>query len=117
MLLFTTGCISFVWCRRWLCQLWNTSISPAIADAVIKGSGADSGVTGGGQTKVASTALYVLMQRAIVPGCPLSGQGNSLSLTYLLSFAWTQYFQMNIDLYDGNFSIERAFRKCSGHKR
>ena len=28
-----------------------------------------------GQQKVANTALYVLMQRAIVPGCPLTGDG------------------------------------------
>ena len=28
-----------------------------------------------GQQKVANTALYVLMQRAIVPGCPLVAEG------------------------------------------
>ena len=30
-----------------------------------------------GQQKVANTALYVLMQRAIVPGCPLTGDGRA----------------------------------------
>ena len=41
--------------------------------AVIKGSGSEH--LSGGQQKVANTALYVLMQRAVVSGCPLSGQG------------------------------------------
>jgi hypothetical protein len=57
---------------KWLNQQWNSCIATAITDAVIKGPGADTEL--GGQMKVASTALYVLMQRAVVPGCPLSGQ-------------------------------------------
>ncbi len=65
---------------RWLSLLWNHTIAPAVSAAVIRGSGAGgAGAAGGagGQQKVANTALYVLMQRAIVSGCPLSGQGQS----------------------------------------
>ena len=57
-------------------MLWNHVITPAVSEAVIKGAGSDS-TTPGGQQKVANTALYVLMQRAVVSGCPLSGQGKS----------------------------------------
>ncbi|XP_045166400.2 cortactin-binding protein 2-like [Mercenaria mercenaria] len=56
----------------WMQKLWNETISPAVKTAVLKGTGKDS--TKEGQQKVANTALYVLMQRAIVPGCPLNGQ-------------------------------------------
>lgn len=61
------------WSPRWLSLLWNHSIAPAVSQAVIAGSGSDS--VAGGQQKVANTALYVLMQRAVVSGCPLTGQG------------------------------------------
>ena len=47
-------------------------LAPLIMDTVMAGSAGDSV----SQTKVASTALYVLMQRSVVPGCPLSGNGN-----------------------------------------
>lgn len=53
--------------------MWNNVISPVVKEAVIKNSGKDASDIG--QQKVVSTALYVLMQRAVVPGCPLSGQG------------------------------------------
>ena len=42
---------------------------------VVKGTGKEPMVDG--QQKVANTALYVLMQRAIVPGCPLVAEGKS----------------------------------------
>ena len=54
-------------------MLWNHTIAPSVSAAVIKGSGSEH--LSGGQQKVANTALYVLMQRAVVSGCPLSGQG------------------------------------------
>ena len=66
---------------RWLCLLWNHVVAPAVGEAVIKGSGSETSATG--QQKVASTALYVLMQRAVVHGCPLSGQGNTLTFKIL----------------------------------
>ncbi|KAL4226365.1 hypothetical protein ACF0H5_014348 [Mactra antiquata] len=56
---------------EWLRKLWNETISPIVRTAVIKGTGKDSSIDG--QHKVASTALYVLLQRVIVPGCPLNG--------------------------------------------
>ena len=55
-------------------MLWNHKIAPAVSAAVIQGSG-KQGETNAGQQKVANTALYVLMQRAVVSSCPLSGQG------------------------------------------
>lgn len=42
-------------------------------EGVVRGTGADSSKDG--RNKVANTALYVLMQRAIVPSLPLIGQG------------------------------------------
>ena len=50
-------------------------IAPTVRDAVIKGTGKDT--SSEGQQKVANTALYVLMQKAVVPGCPLSGPGKT----------------------------------------
>jgi len=58
-------------------------IAPTITEAVIRGSGSDLG--GGGHQKVASTALYVLMQRAVVSGCPLSGLGMGSFMKYSLN--------------------------------
>ena len=66
---------------RWLSLLWNHAIAPSVSDAVIRGSGSDTASQG--QQKVANTALYVLMQRAIVSGCPLTGQEKE---RYLSSF-------------------------------
>jgi hypothetical protein len=84
----------------WLSQVWNETVSPIVRDAVLQGTGkanqetsvpgkdstdgSQNNSTDGphivndstdGQQKVANTALYVLMQRSLVPGCPLSGQG------------------------------------------
>ena len=58
---------------RWLKKLWNETISPVVKVGVVKGTGKEP--VADGQQKVANTALYVLMQRAIVPGCPLTGDG------------------------------------------
>ena len=57
----------------WMSVVWNEMIAPTVRDAVIKGTGKDT--SSEGQQKVANTALYVLMQKAVVPGCPLSGPG------------------------------------------
>jgi hypothetical protein len=65
----------FICLYSWMQKLWNETISPAVKSAVLKGTGAKDG-----QQKVANTALYVLMQRAIVPGCPLNGQGTFIKL-------------------------------------
>ena len=69
-------------------MLWNQKIAPAVSDAVVKGSGSDT--VAGGQQKVANTALYVLMQRSIVSGCPLVGQGQ---WPFLHSFQRLKSFQ------------------------
>ena len=53
-------------------SLWNDAIAPAVSAGVLKGAAERAG--DGGQ-KVANTALYVLMQRAVVSGCPLTGYG------------------------------------------
>lgn len=60
---------------RWICELWNRKIAPVVREAVIRGTGKET--SSDGQQKVANTALYVLMQKAVVPGCPLSGQGTN----------------------------------------
>ncbi|XP_064605602.1 cortactin-binding protein 2-like isoform X2 [Liolophura sinensis] len=56
---------------NWLRDVWNTRIAPVVTDAVVKGTGAEA--SHGGQQKVANTALYVLMQRSVVSGCPITG--------------------------------------------
>ncbi|XP_061187409.1 cortactin-binding protein 2-like isoform X2 [Saccostrea echinata] len=56
---------------QWIREVWNTKIAPTVREAVIKGTGKET--SSDGQQKVASTALYVLMQKAVVPGCPLTG--------------------------------------------
>ena len=66
----------YIFSLRWVSLLWNHMISTTVSEAVIKGSETQTPTKPGGQQKVASTALYVLMQRAILPGCPLSGQGS-----------------------------------------
>ncbi|XP_064633847.1 cortactin-binding protein 2-like [Lineus longissimus] len=57
---------------KWLHKLWNTAIAPVVTEAVMKSNNADSDEFS--QQKVANTALYVILQRAIVPGCPLTRQ-------------------------------------------
>lgn len=61
---------------NWLSGLWNNLIAPTIREAVVKGTGKET--SSDGQQKVANTALYVLMQKAVVPGCPLSGPSMSV---------------------------------------
>uniref|UniRef100_K1RGY9 Cortactin-binding protein 2 n=1 Tax=Magallana gigas TaxID=29159 RepID=K1RGY9_MAGGI len=68
--------------HEWICELWNCKIAPVVREAVIRGTGKET--SSDGQQKVANTALYVLMQKAVVPGCPLSGQEKDV---YLSSFS------------------------------
>lgn len=56
---------------EWLKKLWNETVSPVVKVGVVKGTSKEP--VADGQQKVANTALYVLMQRAIAPGCPLTG--------------------------------------------
>lgn len=67
---------------EWLKKLWNETISPVVKVGVVKGTSKEP--VSDGQQKVANTALYVLMQRAIVPGCPLTGDRKE---RYLSEFA------------------------------
>ncbi|XP_070559600.1 cortactin-binding protein 2-like isoform X2 [Ptychodera flava] len=53
---------------RWLSLSWNHAIAPGVEDAVLRGCTSVMQ----GHHKVATTALFVLLQRAVVPGCPLS---------------------------------------------
>ncbi|KAK3579051.1 hypothetical protein CHS0354_029909 [Potamilus streckersoni] len=61
---------------NWLKELWNETIAHVVKAAVLKGTGREP--TADGQEKVADTALYILMQRAIIPGCPMSNEGTSM---------------------------------------
>ncbi|KAL8602853.1 hypothetical protein ACOMHN_056347 [Nucella lapillus] len=63
----------------WVQELWNAVVAPQVREAVRR-----STKGGGGQHKVANTALYVLMQRAIVLACPLSLKEKE---TYLQGFS------------------------------
>ena len=58
---------------RWMKTTWNQMIAPRVREAVKRGTGSEAASEG--QQKVANTALYVLMQRSVILGCPLAGQG------------------------------------------
>ncbi|XP_046372894.2 cortactin-binding protein 2-like isoform X2 [Haliotis rufescens] len=57
---------------QWVKGMWNELIAPQVRDAVKRGTGSET--ASDGQQKVANTALYVLVQRSIVLGCPLTGK-------------------------------------------
>ncbi|GFN74968.1 cortactin-binding protein 2 [Plakobranchus ocellatus] len=66
----------------WLKSTWNQIIAPRVKEAVRRGTGSDA--PSEGQQKVANTALYVLMQRSVILGCPLTGPEKD---AYLAGFA------------------------------
>ena len=54
-------------------ELWNSVIANHVQEAVTKGTGSEA--VSYGQSKVANTTLYVLMQKAIVVSCPVPAEG------------------------------------------
>ncbi|RUS87332.1 hypothetical protein EGW08_004874 [Elysia chlorotica] len=67
---------------EWMKTTWNQMIAPRVREAVKRGTGSEAASEG--QQKVANTALYVLMQRSVILGCPLAGQEKD---AYLAGFA------------------------------
>ncbi|GFR71376.1 cortactin-binding protein 2 [Elysia marginata] len=67
---------------EWMKATWNQMIAPRVREAVKRGTGSEAASEG--QQKVANTALYVLMQRSVILGCPLAGHEKD---TYLAGFA------------------------------
>ncbi|KAK3779987.1 hypothetical protein RRG08_028414 [Elysia crispata] len=67
---------------EWMKTTWNQMIAPRVREAVKRGTGSEAASEG--QQKVANTALYVLMQRSVILGCPLAGQVKD---AYLAGFA------------------------------
>ena len=61
---------------RWLMGVWNKSIVPMITNAIDKTSFTSLKIPQS-DTKMVFTALYVLIQRAILPDCPLASPGMS----------------------------------------
>ena len=60
-------------------------VVPAVTRAVVLGSsGATVDVVLEEHRKVASRAVYVLTQKAVVSGCPLTDQGTSLHSCFYL---------------------------------
>ncbi|XP_071815836.1 uncharacterized protein [Apostichopus japonicus] len=59
--------------RRWMCLLWNHSLAPMVEEAVQRGGmrNTSDDVPAKEKDKVANTALYVLLQKAVFPGCPV----------------------------------------------
>ncbi|XP_074645059.1 cortactin-binding protein 2-like [Tubulanus polymorphus] len=55
---------------RWMSLFWNRVVVPLVTDAVIRGATSDS--ESSNHEKVANTTLYVLLQRAVLPGCPIN---------------------------------------------
>ena len=93
---------------RWLKKLWNDSIAPVVKAGVVKGTGKES--MADGQQKVANTALYVLMQRAIVPGCPLVAEGR---LDQTLVDHLTEYPQLRCTVMSPNNARPLTLRTSS----
>ncbi|XP_033745508.1 cortactin-binding protein 2-like [Pecten maximus] len=91
---------------NWLSGLWNNLIAPTVKVAVVKGTGKDT--SSDGQQKVANTALYVLMQKAVVPGCPLSGPGKG---QYLSTFAGSNELDIPMKQEKGRASSSSNHRR------
>ena len=70
--------LSFFSYLRWLCLLWNHAIAPTVEDTLRKTASKSNSATEQNTEKLAITALYVLLQRAVFPGCPLPTEGNFL---------------------------------------
>lgn len=59
-----------------MCLLWNHSLAPMVEEAVHRGGMKNvSDVPLKENNKVANTALYVLLQKAVFPGCPVPEHG------------------------------------------
>lgn len=102
----------------WLVNIWNDMIAPAVRDAVVKGTGKDT--SSDGQQKVSNTALYVLMQKAVVPGCPLSGQDKE---RYLSRFSGSNELEIPMKVEKvksptngGPHQLSRTSGRSSTHK-
>ncbi|XP_019622517.1 PREDICTED: cortactin-binding protein 2-like [Branchiostoma belcheri] len=92
---------------RWLSLSWNHAIAPGVEDAMLRGLSSQN------QQKLASTALSVLLQRAVIPGCPLSGQEAE---RYLSSFRGGYEGMVSL-LNTAKRSAARAKRSRSAQKR
>ncbi|XP_067684963.1 cortactin-binding protein 2-like isoform X2 [Haliotis asinina] len=64
---------------QWVKDTWNELIAPQVRDAVKRGTGSET--ASDGQQKVANTALYVLVQRSVVLGCPLTGKDKEVYMS------------------------------------
>ncbi|KAJ8047401.1 Cortactin-binding protein 2 [Holothuria leucospilota] len=62
---------------RWMCLLWNHSLAPLVEEAVHRGNMMKNSpeLHSKEREKVANTALYVLLQKAVFPGCPVANGG------------------------------------------
>ncbi|XP_066285066.1 cortactin-binding protein 2-like isoform X2 [Branchiostoma lanceolatum] len=92
---------------RWLSLSWNHAIAPGVEDAMLRGLSSQN------QQKLASTALSVLLQRAVIPGCPLAGQDAE---RYLSSFRGGYEGMVSL-LNTAKRSAVRAKRTRSAWKR
>ncbi|XP_022081265.1 cortactin-binding protein 2-like isoform X2 [Acanthaster planci] len=63
---------------RWFCLSWNHAIAPQIEDTLRRKSSSNSH----NYQRLVSTTLYVLLQRAVFPGCPFTGEADD----YMSSF-------------------------------
>lgn len=69
---------------RWLKEIWNEEISPAIYQTTVANhSVMKENIPGSNFEKVAHKALYILLQRSVSSGCPLTGQEKT---SYLKEF-------------------------------
>ncbi|XP_072026952.1 uncharacterized protein [Amphiura filiformis] len=97
---------------RWLCLLWNHAIAPSVEDTLRKTASKSKTANEQNTEKLAITALYVLLQRAVFPGCPLS---NEESEEYLSTFRG--YTEPNIELTPQRLNSLRRSRRSKSLDR
>ena len=86
LLEFKSSQMFTLWWCRWVRELWNSVIANHVQEAVTKGTGSEA--VSYGQSKVANTTLYVLMQKAIVVSCPVPAEGQIQHSPSISLHAW-----------------------------
>uniref|UniRef100_A0A2C9JCT3 Cortactin-binding protein 2 n=1 Tax=Biomphalaria glabrata TaxID=6526 RepID=A0A2C9JCT3_BIOGL len=96
---------------EWMKSFWNKKIAPSVRETVKRGTGSETPPDG--HNKVANTALYVLMQRSIMIGCPLAGQEKE---NYLAGFYGSNELDIPLKTNDRALSLssQKRLKACSG---
>ncbi|KAK0052365.1 cortactin-binding protein 2 [Biomphalaria pfeifferi] len=96
---------------EWMKSFWNKKVAPSVRETVKRGTGSETPPDG--HNKVANTALYVLMQRSIMIGCPLAGQEKE---NYMAGFYGSNELDIPLKTNDRALSLssQKRLKACSG---